>query len=155
MEGIHEQYELEAVKFEKPDSVVTAKICTKSGKLAVEGLCDKYAGGSTIRTEYFAKGTVPSDLCDVHVRLKLCEESKKIANDYCPQDKVKDTVYLVKNEDYSAKTRDTEFILPESTETCDIHTPLTDFFDNIIPSPTPSPANGNEVEQPANSTGTD
>lgn len=150
MEKIHEYYDLEPVKFEKPDSVVTAKICTKSGKLAVEGLCDKYAGGSTIRTEYFAKGTVPSDLCDVHVRLKLCEESQKIANDFCPEDKVKDTVYLVKNEDYSTKTKDTEFILPQSTETCDIHTQLTEFFDNLIPTPSPSPAIDNAIEQPTN-----
>lgn len=150
MEKIHEYYELEPVKFEKPDSVVTAKICTKSGKLAVEGLCDKYAGGSTIRTEYFAKGTVPNELCDVHVKLKLCEESKKIANDYCPEDKVKDTVYLVKNEDYSAQTKDSSFILPESTETCDIHTQISNFFDNLIPSPSPSPDTDNINEQPTN-----
>ena len=42
-----------------PNSIVSAKICTKSGKLAVEGLCDHYIGGDTTQIEYFAKGTEP------------------------------------------------------------------------------------------------
>ena len=42
-----------------PDTIVSAKICTKSGKLAVEGLCDHYLGGNTVRVEYFAKGSEP------------------------------------------------------------------------------------------------
>ncbi len=48
--------------FPKPDSVVEAKICSASNKLAIEGVC----GSSNIRTEYFSKTTVPTDQCDVH-----------------------------------------------------------------------------------------
>lgn len=48
--------------FPKPDSVVEAKICSASNKLAIEGVC----GSSNIRTEYFSKATVPTDQCDVH-----------------------------------------------------------------------------------------
>lgn len=135
MEKVHDFYDLDPVKFEKPDSVVTAKICTKSGKLAVDGLCDHYAGGSTVRTEYFAKGTVPSDMCDVHVRLKVCETSNKIASDHCPLGTVKDTVYLIKTEDYDTATKDTPYLLPESTEICDIHNAVTNFYDNLFPVP--------------------
>lgn len=48
--------------FPKPDSVVEAKICSASNKLAIEGVC----GSSNIRTEYFSKANVPTDQCDVH-----------------------------------------------------------------------------------------
>ena len=40
MERIHAEKELPYKEFTVPDSIVTAKICTKSGKLAVEGVCD-------------------------------------------------------------------------------------------------------------------
>ncbi len=133
METVHEHYELEPAPFEKPDSVVSAKICTKSGKLAVDGLCDKYIGGSTIRTEYFAKGTVPKNVCDAHVKLRVCKDTNKIANDYCPEDSIEENVYLVKEENYGTPTKDTPFILPENTEVCDVHNPLTEFFENFIP----------------------
>lgn len=48
--------------FPMPDSVVTAQICSSSNKLAIDGVC----GSSNVRTEYFSKGTVPSDQCNVH-----------------------------------------------------------------------------------------
>lgn len=48
--------------FPMPDSVVTAQICSSSNKVAIDGIC----GSSNVRTEYFAKGTVPSDQCNIH-----------------------------------------------------------------------------------------
>ncbi len=75
MKAIHKK--LEKKKFKKPDSVVTAKICLKSGKLATSGC------GSTY-TEYFAAGTVPKE-CDGHIKIKICKESGKIATEYCPE----------------------------------------------------------------------
>ena len=101
-----------------PSSIVTAKICTKSGKLAVEGLCDHYIGGNTVRVEYFAKGTEPTELCDVHVKAIICTESSALATEYCPLDKQKEAVYLDKNE--TGVTYDTPYILPK--ERCPVHT---------------------------------
>ena len=101
-----------------PNSIVTAKICTKSGKLAVEGLCDHYLGGNTIKTEYFAKGTEPTEKCDVHVKATICTESSALATEYCPASKQKEAVYLDKTE--TGTTYDTPYILPK--ETCHIHT---------------------------------
>ncbi|GAA4291912.1 PBP1A family penicillin-binding protein [Anaerocolumna aminovalerica] len=118
MEQIHIQKELKNVPFTIPDSIVTAKICTKSGKLAVEGLCDHYIGGSTVKTEYFAKGTVPTEKCDMHVKASICKDSGKIATEFCPPSSTKEQVYLVKEETHA--THDTPNILP--TETCDVHT---------------------------------
>jgi penicillin-binding protein 1A len=117
MEQIHIQKGLETKEFTIPDSVVAVKICTKSGKQAVEGLCDKYEGGSTVRTEYFAKGTEPTEKCDVHVKASICTESNALATDNCPPGSVVEKVFLIKNEEH--KTDDTPFILPEKN--CRIH----------------------------------
>ncbi|SHO51903.1 transglycosylase domain-containing protein [Anaerocolumna xylanovorans] len=131
MEQIHKEYALEPVPFTIPDSIVQRTICTKSGKLAVEGLCDKYEGGSTVATEYFAKNTEPTEKCDVHVKVSICSISNKIANDFCPKSKVKEKVLLVKEE--TAKTMDTPYILPK--DTCNIHNAKNSGLQNILPLP--------------------
>lgn len=98
MERIHVTKQLPHKEFEMPDSVVSTSICTKCGKLAVEGLCDAYIGGNCISTEYFAKGSVPIAKCDCHVKLSVCKDSKHIACAECPLDSVEEKVYLVKTE---------------------------------------------------------
>ncbi|MDF2540209.1 MAG: hypothetical protein K0S76_3230, partial [Herbinix sp.] len=117
MEQIHIQLNLETKSFTKPDSVVTAKICTKSGKLAVEGLCDHYPDGDTTKNEYFAKGTEPTEKCDVHVKATICTESNALATDNCPADKLKEAVFLNKTE--VSVTYDTPYVLPNVN--CLIH----------------------------------
>ena len=122
MEEIHSTLGLERKSFTKPDSIVTATICTKSGKLAVPGLCDHAKGGSTVRTEYFAKGTVPTETCDVHAKVLICKESGYFAGPYCPEDQVQEVVYLMKDSETSV-TWDTENLYPtgEKATTCPIH----------------------------------
>ena len=128
MERIHTEKNLETVDFKVPDSVVTAKICTKSGKLAVEGVCDEYLGGNTTKVEYFAKGTQPTEYCDIHVKAAVCETSNDLATEYCP--KVKEGVFLVKTE--TGKTADTPYIYP--SKTCKLHTqPSSRPQENVIP----------------------
>lgn len=96
MEEIHETKQLEKKNFEMPDSIVKAEICNKCGKLAVAGLCDEAEGGSCVITEYFAKGTVPTERCDCHIRVDICKKSKKIATDNCKR--TKSVVLLIKEE---------------------------------------------------------
>lgn len=117
MEEIHKNKK--TISFKKPDNIVSAKICTKSGKLAVDGVCNHALGGSTVRTEYFAKGTVPTEKCDVHVKYTICKDSGKLATNFCPN--VQDIVYLIKEE--TSKTPDSLLILPKGLEksTCNIH----------------------------------
>lgn len=98
MEDIHSAKQLEKADWEMPDSIVTAKICSKCGKLAVAGLCDQAEGGSCVVTEYFAKGTVPTEKCTCHVRVDICESTGKIATENCPHKKLKSKVLLVKDE---------------------------------------------------------
>lgn len=136
MEEIHEKKQLPYAEFEKPDSIVQAVICTKCGKLAVMGLCDEAEGGSCVKTEYFAKGTVPTQKCTCHIRVNICKKSKKPAGPYCPEKKIVSKVLLIKPE-YNRidpktmlpydppeviTTWDTPYIYhPE--ETCDYHLP--------------------------------
>lgn len=94
MEEIHKTLNLPDKAFEMPDSIVTAEICTKCGKLAVHGLCDEYQGGNCIKTEYFAKGTVPTEWCDCHVKVRLCNDSGHIASPECPTDSTTEVVLL-------------------------------------------------------------
>lgn len=51
----------EDLGFPMPDSVVSAKICTASGNLAIDGVCP------SVINEYFAKGTVPKNQCNIHI----------------------------------------------------------------------------------------
>jgi penicillin-binding protein 1A len=117
MERIHTELNLDTQTFPMPDSIVKAKICTKSGKLAVDGLCDKYEGGSTVKVEYFAKGTVPTEKCDVHVKATICSESNELATPNCPPNLVKEGVFLNKKE--TGVTDDTPFVLP--SKSCTVH----------------------------------
>lgn len=118
MERIHIEKGLEKKTFTMPSSIVTAKICTKSGKLAVEGLCDHYIGGDCTRIEYFAKGTEPTEKCDIHVKASICTKSNALATEYCPAGSKKEAVYLDKTE--TGVTDDTPYILPK--EKCTVHT---------------------------------
>ena len=97
MDGINVKKKLKSKAFKKPDSVVKATICTKCGKLAVPGLCNNALGGSTVKEEYFAIGSVPTESCDVHVRLNICSTSGQAAGPYCPS--VVSRVFLVKKEE--------------------------------------------------------
>lgn len=74
MEKIHKN--LKYKDFEQPNSIVSTQICSKSGKLAKKGICDKSADGSKIITEYFA-GTLPTEYCDIH---KIKSTTKKADN---------------------------------------------------------------------------
>jgi penicillin-binding protein 1A len=59
--------------------IVTAQVCSKSGRLPISGVCDEH-----VTTEYFAEGTVPTEYCDVHYSSNICLYSGLTAWDDCP-----------------------------------------------------------------------
>lgn len=77
MSQIHE--ELPSQSFTVPSGIVTATVCARSGKLPIAGLCD-----GTLRTEYFAEGTTPTETCDVHYAGQICQYSMLPAREFCP-----------------------------------------------------------------------
>ena len=93
MSKIHE--ELPNQSFNRPAGIVSATVCSKSGKLPIPGLCD-----ATLKSEYFTEGTVPSESCDVHYSGMVCAYSMLPASDDCPF-KVPGTLELIPPEDTS------------------------------------------------------
>ncbi|WP_081843139.1 transglycosylase domain-containing protein [Butyrivibrio sp. WCE2006] len=77
MSKIHEN--LPSTTFEKPASVISATVCSRSGKLPIGGLCD-----GTHLTEYFEEGTVPTDSCNVHYAGTICQSDRYPASEQCP-----------------------------------------------------------------------
>lgn len=106
--------------FVRPDSITNAVICTKCGKLAIDGICNNAVGGSCAKKEYFSKDSLPTENCDCHVRCKICRASGHLASDRCPSSQVYTAVYLQKNE--STATADSSRIIPDYlASTCQIH----------------------------------
>ncbi len=122
MKGIHK--DLESSKFEKPSNVVTATICLDSGKVATEACSRTY-------TEYFVKGTVPSE-CEGHQKVTICTETGKIATENCPNTEEKIYTKKPEKEDTTLwKTADNgKYDVP--TEVCDVHTKKEIKVPNVV-----------------------
>ena len=122
MSRIHEG--LEYKDFTQPSGIVQASVCSKSGKLAIEGVCDSDPRGSMVYTEYFAEGTVPTDYCDHHISATICNESGLLANEYCPAGSVTSGIYIIGG---SAGTQDSAYMLTDDilNSSCNIHNAAT------------------------------
>lgn len=79
MSKIHEGLPSQSFRMPEGGGIVTATVCSKSGKLPIAGLCD-----GTLTTEYFAEGTVPTESCNVHYQGMICQYSNLPASDSCP-----------------------------------------------------------------------
>ncbi|MBD5395863.1 MAG: PBP1A family penicillin-binding protein [Lachnospiraceae bacterium] len=77
MSKIHE--DLPSQTFPVPSGLVTTTVCSQSGKLPIPGICD-----GTLRSEYFAEGTVPTESCNVHYQGMVCPYSNLPASEPCP-----------------------------------------------------------------------
>ncbi len=77
MQRVHEN--LPSESFPMPSGIVQETICSRSGKLPIPGLCD-----GTLRAEYFAEGTVPTESCDVHYEGDICNYDRLPASPDCP-----------------------------------------------------------------------
>lgn len=90
--------DLPSESFTVPSGIVTATVCSRSGKLPIEGLCN-----GTLRTEYFADGTVPAETCDVHYAGQVCQYSNLPARELCPF-KMEGVIELTPVEDVSLQS---------------------------------------------------
>lgn len=116
MSRVHEG--LEYKDFPIPSGITSATVCSKSGLLPIEGTCDSDPRGSMLITEYFDASTVPSDLCDHHVTLTICNDTGTLANAYCPNTTT--SVYIVGGEEGTA---DSDYLAREDllNSQCTIH----------------------------------
>lgn len=152
MSRVHEG--LEYKDFEMPSDITSATVCKKSGKLAVQGLCDSDPRGSMVETEYFATGTVPTEVCDHHVSATICASSGMIAGEFCPEETKQTGIYIVGG---SAGSADGPYLLTEEVRNsqCNVHTsaavtepPVTD---PVTPDVTPTTPDTPDNKQPSGS----
>jgi penicillin-binding protein 1A len=155
MARVHEG--LERKEFTIPDGIETAVICKKSGKLAVSGLCDSDPRGSMVKTEYFAKGTAPTEVCNTHIKLGTCTLTHLPASPYCPEVTYdSDQVFIVRPEGSEGVTDDTPYELPAdyTLNLCPIHTgPASgtdeNYFYNMLPEYSPDETDSTGAANPA------
>ena len=106
--------------FTVPDSIETAEICRKSGKLAIPGVCSHDPRGDAVYTEYFAKGTVPTEMCNTHVLTTVCSVTGLLPGPNCPKTS---HVRIALPADEEGETDDSKYAMP--TKRCSGHTSVT------------------------------
>jgi penicillin-binding protein 1A len=112
----------ENIGYPMPSGIVEAEVCSISGKLAVEGVCENDPEGTAIVTEYFTTGTVPTEYCDKHLAVSVCSASGQAAGSQCPLDSTYTRVFRVLPD--TATTADSYYALPQdilSGNVCYIH----------------------------------
>ncbi|MBQ2105304.1 MAG: transglycosylase domain-containing protein [Lachnospiraceae bacterium] len=96
--------------FHMPDSIETAEVCRKSGMLASPGVCELDPRGSSIYTEYFEKGTAPTELCTHHVLTTVCAESGGSPTEFCPEESKIQRAAMVLPANETGATDDSNYI---------------------------------------------
>ena len=118
----------EDIGFPIPDSVETAVVCRKSGKLPIPGVCDHDPRGDSTYTEYFAKGTVPTEVCDHHTTVTVCSESGLLPTANCPNTVTRVALIVPAGQ---SNTDDSQYAAPSAT--CTIHGEGYQLFDPNAP----------------------
>ncbi|MBQ7433558.1 MAG: transglycosylase domain-containing protein [Lachnospiraceae bacterium] len=104
-----------------------ATICSKSGLLAIQGVCGCGEDDSVVYEEYFAPGTAPTAYCNRHKVYNICTDSNMLAGTFCPDRKIESKIVLMVDDIDQADgvvTEDTRSSTYEDlyTSTCTIHT---------------------------------
>ncbi|MCT4617996.1 MAG: PBP1A family penicillin-binding protein [Marinisporobacter sp.] len=146
MDQVHEG--LPGKSFTKPKDVISLAVDTKSGKRPTE-FSSLDPRGSTVRNEYFIKGTEPKDYDDVHVQVEIDTSTNKLATPYCPPALVEKRVFVKRKVPYDPAKNNgivpSDYKYEAPTEYCPDHNefnsqPPIDF----IPSPVPPQEGINE-----------
>lgn len=121
MERVHKYKNVKRAFFEKPEDIISRRICTKCGGLAVSGLCDQAEGEGIVRTEYYEKGTEPVKNCTCHVKYTFCKASHQLATEKCPSSQCYQKVFLQKKT--VGETEDSEYMFQRYSDgsKCEVH----------------------------------
>lgn len=115
-----------------PSGIVTASVDRISGLLPTE-LTAKDPRGSTVISEKFISGTVPTESDDYHIEVRIDVSTGKIASDFCPEHLVDSVVRVLKPQDrfpgnvqalkpdYVPST-EKGVLAPAMDNICDVHT---------------------------------
>ena len=110
----------------------------------MRSVCSADSRGDAVYTEYFAKGTVPTEVCDHHTRATVCSDSGMLATEYCPNRTT--GVFMTIPAGETTVTDDSLYALPDY---CTMHS-----SSSVIISPNTSgsvifPGSGSSTDSPA------
>ena len=139
MKPIHNGLQSKYFSSSRPEGVVTATVCKCSGLLATED-CENDPRGSQAYTEYFVRGTVPTEKCNCHVKVAICTDTGLLANENCPN---KEEKVFITRPNWETDTswqrgKDAEYMLTIK-DTCTVH---------VAPPVEPEPEKPKEDEKP-------
>jgi penicillin-binding protein 1A len=123
MEDVHAGLANKAIS--KPSGVTTASICSISGKLATDA-CENDPRGSTVITDYFIQGTIPTELCDAHVSVEVNTITGLLAGPLTPDFLRETKVYLT-----SSYTSDPDLLLPTEQDSTTLDTVIQGYSDTV------------------------
>ncbi len=115
--------------FEMPSTVVRMEVCRDSGKLMTDACrADprndlaywNWAQESRKEIAYFARGTEPTEPCDVHVMVRYDKSTGAVACDACPPESVIEVGMIrVENRNFPTQVtvKDAQFVWREMSET--------------------------------------
>lgn len=114
-----------------PSGIEQAVICSKCGQLAITDVCSNDPRGDMTYTEYFAKGTAPTEYCTCHKSVEICTVSNLAASEYCPKSLITNKVYMVLPSTVTSDTADTPYALTDDIlyNVCKIHYHGSDTID--------------------------
>lgn len=117
-----------------PSGIEQAVICSKCGKLAITDVCSNDPRGDVTYTEYFTKGTVPTEYCTCHKSVEICTLSNSAASEYCPKSLITNKVYMILPATVTSDTADTPYALTDDilNNICKIHYYGNDTMDFTI-----------------------
>ena len=103
---------LDKKDFDKPEGIVSRRVCKDSGKIATDSCANTYS-------EIFNKDSLPGT-CTGHSSCEVCKESGKLATEFCGEKETK--VFGVKLQtEENAKWSPKQEVTTAPTEKCDIH----------------------------------
>lgn len=114
MTNIHEMKGITKSTFNQPSGIVSSSVCWKSGKLPGP-YCSTDQQGTCVETFYFKEGTQPTETCNVHHQLYVCDASGKIAHEGCPSATLKTYVDIDRSFPASIRIGDAGYICPRLT----------------------------------------
>ena len=94
MRQVHNGFPSKYFSSTRPDGVVAVTVCKCSGLLPTED-CKNDPRGDQTYTEYFVRGTAPTEYCNCHVKVAICNDSGLLANDGCCQN-VTEKVFITR-----------------------------------------------------------
>ena len=104
--------------FQMPAGITSVEVCKDSGLLPIPGVCDHDPRGSRVITEYFDLDNVPTETCNNHVAVDICNASGLPATDKCTSTTTK--IYL---QNVHEGSPDWQYKIPDDyiNKTCNVH----------------------------------